>query len=430
MRDPAEQLDYWQNKLNTKRWRTAVDSILSVSLLKLVYRSPFATCLPWRFGSLVRARLERGWRNHSNNCNPYAWRLLLGETSPVPEQWVGPIDFACEDAATHLERCKPASFDAFSLSNIADGVPPCYVQRLRMAIDRAARPGAVVVTRSFAKPDGPIRSNLAERDRSMIWAQFTSLRQALHALSFEMPSVSREGVPPSSAGSQLRVSERSFAAAACAGVGSGYISWVRFPCDRVSGDSALAPELSPGGAGRQFLTERLSHLRAPWKRQKLSATATHSAKRRQLPVDGERRKPPYALQIPLVPSRSERAAGRNRVDIRTPGKEADLRVFAWTADAPAPLPAESPFLHPKDARRFAGPLPYTFDYEPETHSIIRIRGVRRNWHPTPVRAEVLENTFLSQEPFCQARPILANTFYVSNVPYRWSRGVRTSLDSI
>lgn len=126
---------------------------------------------------------------------------------------------------------------------------------------------------------------------------------------------------------------------------------------------------------------------------------------------------------------SERPGGIEWM-IRTPGKEADLRVLAWTGDGPAPLPAESPFLHDKDARRFAGPLPYTFDYEPETHSIIRIRGVRRNWHPTPVRAEVLENTFLSQEPFCQAKPILANTFYVSNVPYRWSRGVRASLESI
>jgi hypothetical protein len=113
--------------------------------------------------------------------------------------------------------------------------------------------------------------------------------------------------------------------------------------------------------------------------------------------------------------------------IRTPGKEADLRVLAWTDDGPAPLPRQSPFLNVKDARRFAGPLPYTFDYEPETHSIIRIRGVRDEWHPISVRAEVLENTFLSQEPFCHAMPILASAFYLHDIPYRWSRGVRTLL---
>lgn len=176
MRDPGEQLDYWRRKLNTKRWRVAVDAILSASLLALVYRSPFATCLPSRFGSVVRARLERGWRNHSNNCNPYAWRLLLGEISAVPERPVGPIDFACEDAATYLECCEPASFDAFSLSNIADGALPCYVRRLCRAIERAARPGAVIVTRSFAEPDGLTNRNLAARDRSMIWGTVYATR--------------------------------------------------------------------------------------------------------------------------------------------------------------------------------------------------------------------------------------------------------------
>lgn len=117
-------------------------------------------------------------------------------------------------------------------------------------------------------------------------------------------------------------------------------------------------------------------------------------------------------------------------NIRTPGKEADLRVFAWTDDGQAPLPEGSPFVHDKDARRFAGPLPYTFDYERETNSIIRVRGVRQQWHPKPVRVEVLESTFLSGEPFCRARPTLANAFYLHDIPYQWSRGVRTSLEGI
>ena len=117
-------------------------------------------------------------------------------------------------------------------------------------------------------------------------------------------------------------------------------------------------------------------------------------------------------------------------NIRTPGNEADLRVFASTDNGPAPLPAGSPFIDDKDARRFAGPLPFTFDYEPETRSLIRIRGVRQEWRPKPVRAEVLESTFLSQEPFCRARPIVANAFYLHNIPYQWSRGTRTSVDAI
>ena len=38
------------------------------------------------------------------------------------------------------------------------------------------------------------------------------------------------------------------------------------------------------------------------------------------------------------------------------------------------LPAGSPFRSVHDARRFAGPLPFTFDYEHETNSIIAIRS--------------------------------------------------------
>jgi hypothetical protein len=104
--------------------------------------------------------------------------------------------------------------------------------------------------------------------------------------------------------------------------------------------------------------------------------------------------------------------------IRTPREEADLEVVAHVARA-APLPMGSPFASEKDARRFAGPLPYTFDYEPETHSIIRIRGVRQEWNPRPVAVEVRKNTFLQHEPFSQAPALLANAFYVHDIPYRW-----------
>jgi len=116
-------------------------------------------------------------------------------------------------------------------------------------------------------------------------------------------------------------------------------------------------------------------------------------------------------------------------NIRTPRQEADLRVIAHIGQDPAPLPAGSPFLNAKDARRFAGPLPYTFDYEAETHSILRIQGIRRDWNPNPVAVEVLENSFLRQEPFCRARPILANAFHVHDIPYRWQRGIRTPLEA-
>jgi len=112
--------------------------------------------------------------------------------------------------------------------------------------------------------------------------------------------------------------------------------------------------------------------------------------------------------------------------IRTPNGEADLEVKARLSEEPAPLPAGSPFSDMKEARRFAGPLPYTFDYEEETNSIIGIHALRQVWDPKPVTVEVLKNTFLSREPFCNAAPILANAFHVQDVPYQWQRGKRLS----
>lgn len=110
----------------------------------------------------------------------------------------------------------------------------------------------------------------------------------------------------------------------------------------------------------------------------------------------------------------------------TPGSEADLEVVARLADGPAPLPNGSPFRTLAEARRFAGPLPYTFDYEQATQSIIGIRAIRQQWEPVPVAVEVRRNTFLEQEPYVSAHPILANSFYVHDVPYRWEQGRRVS----
>ena len=120
---------------------------------------------------------------------------------------------------------------------------------------------------------------------------------------------------------------------------------------------------------------------------------------------------------------------RLHVTVTSPGAAADLDVVADLSSRPAPLPAGSPFANLEDARRFAGPLPYTFDYEPETNSIIRIRAVREQWNPQPVTVDVRKNTFLRQEPFCRVTPILANAFYVRDVPYRWMRGIRTALET-
>jgi hypothetical protein len=112
--------------------------------------------------------------------------------------------------------------------------------------------------------------------------------------------------------------------------------------------------------------------------------------------------------------------------VRTPNAEADLDVTAQLDAQPAPLPDGSPFRTLAEARRFAGPLPYTFDYEEATNSIIGIYALRQSWNPEPVAVDVRRNTFLDHEPFRSAPPILANAFHVHDVPYQWQRGRRVA----
>jgi hypothetical protein len=113
-----------------------------------------------------------------------------------------------------------------------------------------------------------------------------------------------------------------------------------------------------------------------------------------------------------------------RWSIQTPQSEADLEVVAHLAGGPASLPPCSPFVTLSEARRFAGPLPYTFDYEETTNSIIGIRAMRQKWIPQPVWVDVRRNTFLEREPFCRSAPILANAFHVREFHYQWHRGRR------
>jgi hypothetical protein len=85
-----------------------------------------------------------------------------------------------------------------------------------------------------------------------------------------------------------------------------------------------------------------------------------------------------------------------------------------------PLPANSPFIDWKEARRFAGPLPFTFTYNSTTKEVLIIEGVRQHWVPAPVRVINYEFEFLNS-PACQGS-ILANAFMIKSIPYYWKKG--------
>jgi S-adenosylmethionine:diacylglycerol 3-amino-3-carboxypropyl transferase len=173
--EPAEQLEFWDRRLDTRIWRAVVETLLTPRLLRLCYAGPFVQSLPSDFGARLRRRLRRGWSTHSNRSNPYAASLLLGAAPVEAGESASPINFVCADAAAFLEGCSPASFDAFALSNIGDGAPSGYPRRLRSAIERAAAPGAVVVTRSFSEPgrfSEPGHDATASRNATANWATY------------------------------------------------------------------------------------------------------------------------------------------------------------------------------------------------------------------------------------------------------------------
>ncbi|MEU9075123.1 DUF2071 domain-containing protein [Kitasatospora sp. NPDC004745] len=107
---------------------------------------------------------------------------------------------------------------------------------------------------------------------------------------------------------------------------------------------------------------------------------------------------------------------------------ADLHVRADLGGAPAALPPGSPFADARAARRFAGPLPYTFEYEPQTRSVIVVKATRTAWQPVPVSVEVPRLTFFDHGPLAGSRPVLANAFHVADLDYGWERGSRRTLE--
>jgi len=123
-----------------------------------------------------------------------------------------------------------------------------------------------------------------------------------------------------------------------------------------------------------------------------------------------------------------KSADRLELDVATPNREADLHVVADLGSRPAAPPTGSPFGTLKEARRFAGPLPYTFSYDELTNKMVVVRGLRKAWDPRPVNVTVTLATYLEFAPFAAAGARLANAFFVERVPYAWKAGTLEALE--
>jgi hypothetical protein len=110
----------------------------------------------------------------------------------------------------------------------------------------------------------------------------------------------------------------------------------------------------------------------------------------------------------------------NSTEIKSP--KSDFRVVIKNSgdEEKIALPENSPFSDWKQARKYAGPLPFTFTYFEATKEILIIEGVRQNWKPRPVKVENHHFSFLDELNLDGAK--LANAFIIENVPYHWKKG--------
>ncbi|MBK7969924.1 MAG: DUF2071 domain-containing protein [Bacteroidetes bacterium] len=84
------------------------------------------------------------------------------------------------------------------------------------------------------------------------------------------------------------------------------------------------------------------------------------------------------------------------------------------------LPDGSPFANWQDARKYAGPLPFTFTYNKNDQSVLIIEGVREDWNPVPIKVKTFHFSFIDSLKLTNV--ILANAFEIKNIPYTWKKG--------
>ena len=107
---------------------------------------------------------------------------------------------------------------------------------------------------------------------------------------------------------------------------------------------------------------------------------------------------------------------KNSTSLAITSINSDFKILIDNSDKEnIALPDSSPFTNWKEARRFAGPLPFTFSYNSTNNKVLIIEGIRQNWKPTPIR--VLDYNFSFLNKFKLHDIMLANAFVIKNIPY-------------
>lgn len=114
----------------------------------------------------------------------------------------------------------------------------------------------------------------------------------------------------------------------------------------------------------------------------------------------------------------EQIITKEKTEIRS--KKSNFRVQIEHTNDVIDLPVQSPFTNWKEARRFAGPLPFTFTHDKAKEEVLIIEGVRSNWKPIPIKIIKASISFI--ENLNLEGVVLANAFKVEQIPYWWKKG--------
>jgi len=110
-----------------------------------------------------------------------------------------------------------------------------------------------------------------------------------------------------------------------------------------------------------------------------------------------------------------------RVETSLADDSPTLDVTFGSSSESAVLPEGSPFGDWQIARRFAGPMPFTFSAEDDGNFVV-IEGSRQDWVPRPLVVKKWQVSLFDEQPLRGTKPILANAFAVEGVSYRWKKG--------
>ncbi len=91
--------------------------------------------------------------------------------------------------------------------------------------------------------------------------------------------------------------------------------------------------------------------------------------------------------------------------------------------AAVPLPETSIFPTWQHARKYAGPLLYTFELDASKKQISITEGTRKNWTPKPVEVTHYQLDFLKDPMIAALNPVLSSAFIVRDIPYDWKKAV-------